>query len=441
VCTNKRVCIIGAGFTGLAAATDLLASGASVHIVEQNDKLGGMAGGFQEPGWASSVEYTYHHWFATDLAFQEYAAKWNAANGLILKRPLTLVETKASGFVRMDSPTSLLKYPDISLIDRLRLGFVLLYLRKVEQWKHFENTTAEEWCRRWMGSATYEALWKPQLTSKFGADWEPKISMAFLWARLHARSPELGTFKGGFQKLADRAEAHLIQNGATIHKSVADALVESADDALWRVRINGEWQVFDCVVVATSPQALRTVASDVNPAFCRQVCNQPYLGARTTVLSLNSPLGKSKAYWYSLRPRVDSTFTVVVEHTNFVSSDEYGGENIVYLGEYLSSDSPEWNCDESVLHDKAIECIQRINPEITEDNIKRQWIYKYEYAQPVRGLNASADIPPLAIPDCKGLYYASMAHIYPWDRGTNYALELGGKVGKACNDFIRNGDK
>ena len=27
-----------------------------------------------------------------------------------------------------------------------------------------------------------------------------------------------------------------------------------------------------------------------------------------------------------------------------------------------------------------------------------------------------------------GLYWASMSHVYPWDRGTNYALEVGSKV-------------
>ena len=27
-----------------------------------------------------------------------------------------------------------------------------------------------------------------------------------------------------------------------------------------------------------------------------------------------------------------------------------------------------------------------------------------------------------------GLYWASMSHVYPWDRGTNYAVEIGHKV-------------
>jgi protoporphyrinogen oxidase len=437
VCADRRVCIVGAGFTGLAAATDLLSTGAGVQVVEQGERPGGMAGGFREPGWRSSLEYTYHHWFSTDLAFRDYAAKWDAAGDLILKRPLTVVETKESGFVRLDSPCSLLQYPDIGPLDRVRLAAVLLYLRGTRQWRHLERITAREWCGRWMGSGTYEAIWRPQLISKFGAEWEPGISMAFLWARLHVRSAELGTVNGGFQAMADKAERHLLQSGAIVSRNVSDTLVRPAHNGSWRVRISGQWHEFDAVIVAASPLTLRAIASAANPGFCEQIYSRPYLGARTMILSLNRPLGNSGAYWYSLRPRDDSPFTVVVEHTNFVPPEAFAGEHIVYLCKYLDPDSPEWDRDESTLLSSALECIQRINPEVGAGNINRRWIFDYEYAQPIRGLNASKDIPPLQVPACRGLFHASMAHIYPWDRGTNYALALGGKAANACSEYLR----
>jgi len=39
----------------------------------------------------------------------------------------------------------------------------------------------------------------------------------------------------------------------------------------------------------------------------------------------------------------------------------------------------------------------------------------------------SAHIPPLGTP-LPGLFWASMSQVYPWDRGTNFAVELGRKV-------------
>jgi hypothetical protein len=44
-------------------------------------------------------------------------------------------------------------------------------------------------------------------------------------------------------------------------------------------------------------------------------------------------------------------------------------------------------------------------------------------------LNHSKNIPPLATP-LSGLYWASMSQVYPWDRGTNFAVELGERVAK-----------
>jgi hypothetical protein len=50
-------------------------------------------------------------------------------------------------------------------------------------------------------------------------------------------------------------------------------------------------------------------------------------------------------------------------------------------------------------------------------------------------VNHSRNIPPLRTP-VPGLYFASMSQVYPWDRGTNFAIEIGREVARmAMNDF------
>jgi hypothetical protein len=39
------------------------------------------------------------------------------------------------------------------------------------------------------------------------------------------------------------------------------------------------------------------------------------------------------------------------------------------------------------------------------------------------------NIPEIKTP-IPGLYLASMSQVYPWDRGTNYAVEIGRKAAK-----------
>jgi len=51
-------------------------------------------------------------------------------------------------------------------------------------------------------------------------------------------------------------------------------------------------------------------------------------------------------------------------------------------------------------------------------------------AQPIFPMGFSRHIPPLETP-IPGLLLASMSQVYPWDRGTNYAVEIGRKAAGA----------
>ena len=51
------------------------------------------------------------------------------------------------------------------------------------------------------------------------------------------------------------------------------------------------------------------------------------------------------------------------------------------------------------------------------------------YGQPVPLVNHSKNIPAIETP-VEGLYFASMSQVYPWDRGTNFAVEIGRRAAK-----------
>ena len=63
--------------------------------------------------------------------------------------------------------------------------------------------------------------------------------------------------------------------------------------------------------------------------------------------------------------------------------------------------------------------------------MRRFWLHREPYAQPIVPVNHSRNIPPLATP-LPGLFWASMSQVYPWDRGTNFAVELGQDVARAA---------
>jgi hypothetical protein len=71
-----------------------------------------------------------------------------------------------------------------------------------------------------------------------------------------------------------------------------------------------------------------------------------------------------------------------------------------------------------------VPALKRLNPEFDSSWVKDTWLWKTPYAQPIPPVNHSANVPPIQTP-LAGLYFASMSQVYPWDRGTNFAVEIG----------------
>ena len=70
--------------------------------------------------------------------------------------------------------------------------------------------------------------------------------------------------------------------------------------------------------------------------------------------------------------------------------------------------------------------IHHLNPH-TKYDIRNTYLFTAPFAQPVHGLHYSSRAPRLetTVPN---VYLANMDSIVPWDRGTNYAIELGQKA-------------
>ena len=102
-----------------------------------------------------------------------------------------------------DSILKALLFPGLGFgFDKIRFGFVGLFLRLTNNWNALEKVTADAWMMKWAGQRVYERMWKPLLIGKFGPFYRD-VNMAWMWARIKARTTRLGTFEGGFQNFAD----------------------------------------------------------------------------------------------------------------------------------------------------------------------------------------------------------------------------------------------
>jgi protoporphyrinogen oxidase len=120
-------------------------------------------------------------------------------------------------FYPFDSITKAILFPGLGWgIRKARFGLVGLYLKLTNNWQALEKHTVDTWMRRWAGDSVYELMWEPLMVGKFGDRYAKQVNMAWMWARLKARTTRLGTFKGGFQAFADLFAARLKEMGGQI---------------------------------------------------------------------------------------------------------------------------------------------------------------------------------------------------------------------------------
>ena len=419
-----KIAVIGAGFGGMSAAWDLIREGHDVTIFEAADHTGGLASGFKEPHWDWSVEYFYHHWFASDEHMLGLIEELGLSDNVIFPRPTTVMYYNGK-FYPFDSILAALLYPGLGWgINKIRFGLVGLYLRFTKNWQSLEKTTVDAWMRKWAGDKVYEEMWEPLVIGKFGEKHARTVNMAWMWARLHARTTRLGTYKGGFQAFADDFAAILTKRGVNIQLSTpVSAITPLAAGSLSLTTPAGE-KSFDQCLFTVSPGLLAKIAPGLSADYLQGLLSLKSMGAVVLTVSIDRQFSPEGYYWYNMPKSAGYPFLSLVEHTNYVSPENFGGDHILYIGDYLETDHEYFSLSKEELLERFLPSLTRINPEFSMDWVKKTWLYRTAYAQPVPLINHSKNIPNIKTP-MPGLYFASMSQVYPWDRGTNFAVEIG----------------
>ena len=411
--------ILGGGALGLGAAYRLTKAGHSVMVFEQEPTAGGLAAGFRVGDtW---LEKFYHHLFRTDTTIIKLIQELGLGDRLEWSHPRTvcLIDGK---FQQLDSPMTLLKFSPLYIHERIRVAAVAAFL-KLSGSKIFEGKTAEPWLERWMGKRPYEMVFQPLFQAKFGA-MHDQIALPWFWARFHDRTTYLGYLRGGFQLLYERLVEHISEAGGKVLLGTRVEKADPREDGRWEVSTSrGSWTVDR--VISTLPTRLTCRLIPALPEEYRERYDwgQAY-GAQCLILSLDHRLTDS--YW--INPCDPGyPFTSLVEHTNYRPPSEYGGRNLIYLGNYRPMDDPLFKMSKEQLIDEFSPYLKRINPSFTEAWIQESWLFQAPFAQPIVTTEYREHIPPLHTP-LKGLWVANMFQVYPHDRGQNYSFALADRL-------------
>jgi len=435
--------IIGAGITGLAAAYDLTKQEHTVTIYEARPQAGGLAAGFRDERWEWHLDHFYHHLFASDESVIELIRELGARDQLFFPWPTTSVYHQGRIYP-LDSPVPALEFIPLSqlhrairvlqfapspLIDRLRVGLMSFYLTLTSNWRPLERVSADEWLRRAVGERAYDLWWKPLLTAKFGEENYRDVNMAWMWARLHKRTARLGYFVGGFQSFVNLLLERVRAQGGEVRLETAVHSIRPTIDGRLRLETATGTTEHDQVVATCSPQEMVQLSPSLPADYAAKLSQLKSMGALVLVLALKRRLTKGH-YWINVPSGEGLPFMGLVEHTNYVGREHYGGDHLVYCGDYLPPDHPYLDYSKEQLLQIYLPGLVKINPDFDPDWIRASWMFTERYAQPVPTLDHSRNIPALETP-IPGLWLANMSQVYPWDRGSNYAVEMGRRVAQA----------
>ena len=432
---------------GLAAALRLAQAGAQVHVLERDDRLGGMSAHFDLAG--TRLERYYHFICKPDDTTFAYLREFG------LEHRLHWVDTKMGFYFDgalhdWGNPLALLRFPGLNLWQKLRYGLHVMRAKGITDWRPYDAFTSTEWLHRAIGKPAYDVMWKSLFHYKF-YEHQDSLSAAWLGTRirrvaLSRRSifqEQLGYLEGGSETLIDaladgiRRLGGVIELGAAVEEVVAAEAPARAGaggparaqgvqgvqgvQCIQGIRIGGTLRPFDAVVSTVPLPYVVRLVPQLPAAEVAKVAAIRNVGVVCVVLKLKRRFTPN--FWVNINdPRIQ--IPGLIEYTNLNPLD---GSTIVYAPFYMPHTHPKYARPAEAFVDETLAALALMQPGFDRADVIAATASRYQYAQTVAGPGFFEALPPLASA-LAGFFYADTSHYYPEDRSISESLRLGERL-------------
>jgi protoporphyrinogen oxidase len=406
--------VVGGGIAGLAAAYRLQQRGYEATVLEASDDLGGLAATYETAG--DEVERFYHHLSKSEETIVELADELGLGDRVEWR--IGKNAYYVDGIVHpLDTLPQIAAYPHLSLYDTFRLGMLTLEIDVRGGWPRFdtyddleafEDVPIKEFLLEHTTRGVYENFFEPLLDAKFG-DRKDDVSAAWLLGRIKFRGERdlrrgeiLGYFEGGFAVLIDAlvdavGREHVATGARATDLTVRDGAVASITV---ETESGVETHPTDGVVVATMPNVLESLTG--------YACEVDFQGAVCAVVTMDEPL--TETYWLNVAH--DAPFGALIEHTNFVPPERYGGDHLLYIASYVQDPSEAvWRMDDDELREAWLGGVAEMFPAFDPADVSEFRVARNPRAAPVYERGYLEMVVPYDLGDAvaEGVYYAGMA--------------------------------
>jgi protoporphyrinogen oxidase len=427
----SRIVVLGAGPMGLAAAQRAVVLGHEVDLIEADSKVGGMAAHFDFSG--TSIERFYHFVCKSD------APTFALMSELGIADRMRWVDTSMAYYThgkvhKWGDPVSLLTYPHLTLIEKIRTGLQMFLTTKSGSFDRIEHLTSRQWIERGSGKSVYDKLWKRLQELKF-YEFADEVSASWIATRIkrigNSRKSmfqeQLGYIDGGSETLVEAVADDIRRKGGRIHLRTPAERVIVDRGRVKAVRAGGHDYAADAVISTVPIPLVNGLIPDLP-----QDWKDKYAAIRNIgVVCLLFKLRKSVTphFWVNIVAD-DIDIPGIIEFSNLRPV----GETIVYVPYYMPVTQPKWGWTDRQFIDEAFAYIKRINPNIGDGDLIDAKVGRLRHAQPICEPNFRDKLPPVQTP-IGGLQIADTCYYYPEDRGVAESIRLGRRMAEdASND-------
>lgn len=441
---NNQIVIIGAGAMGLSAGFYLSKNGYKVTVIEADNEVGGIAGGFEFGDRV--IDKFYHHTFTHHVNFLDLVRKVGCEKNVnfFSSRTASFCEDR---FYKLSTPLDWLRFGSLSVSDKLRHAFFIATVVATSDWKRKESLSVKDWFKKTGQDNVYRILWEPLLRQKFG-DLHGGVPAAWLFGKFASRGgsrdclgrERLAYYRGGYQMLWEHIAKAIEHAGGQILKNSRVSKIGVGQSARHCVTTENKEIEADMVISTIALPALADLLQDNASvsSYTSLLRTVSYAANICLVLDLKNKL--SDTYWLTIHdPKFP--FNCIVDNSNIDSSHRTGTGNEVYLSKYLAVSDPLFKTEKEAVLANFIPFLQKLFPSFTREWIKNSFVSKAKYAQFVPELNFSLLLDKIRKLPLKNFLFSDMAMLYPCDRGIDSSIGegriLAEKAARLLNDKAR----
>jgi protoporphyrinogen oxidase len=424
--TKPKIAILGAGPMGLAAAYYLAKNNYQPVIFEADDRVGGMTASFDFEGL--SIERYYHFHCISDSAFLQ------VLNELGLQDKMHWRATKMGYYYQgrvsaWGNPVALLKFPALSLIAKFRYGLHAFLSTKRSDWSDLDKIDAVTWIKKWVGKEAYDVLWSKLFEYKF-YQYTNNLSAAWIWSRIrrigksryNLFNEKLGYLEGGSQTLLNAMKSYIESKGGEFRLGMPVSKVVIENEVVKGVMAQEKFEAFDKVISTVPLPYLPDLMPDLPQEILEKFEAVKNIAVVCVIVKLKKAVTQN--FWLNVN---DANMDIpgLVEYSNLRPLSDH----IIYVPFYMPAENPKFQESNEVFLLKVKNYLQKINPDLADDDFIAMKASRYRFAQPICQPEFLKDLPPFDLP-IKGLMAADTSYYYPEDRGISESIAFGKMMAK-----------